>query len=196
MSPPAARRTHLREKLLRHHFAAPDIDAVSLERAVRFLDRTYNGDMCAGLQFALIASLVREDAGIRGHHDLLLPVLVLNNHHASVDAGDRLIDRAVCHRAVRPRIPWPMTLFQPSLRLRPDRHLYSPLAPVRLRHGTDADIRTRLDVGDRPFDNAEHRSIRGEVDLYLTEFLRFDRQHVAVKVFDGAGNTHRGWLLR
>src|SRR5262245_52628206 len=196
MSQPAARRTRPRDGLLRHHLAAPDIDAVGLKRAIRLFDRTYDRDTRTGLQFALIARLVREDDGIRRHDDFLLPILVLNNHHTPVDAGNRLIDRAVCHRAVRPRVPRPMTLVQPSLRLRQDRHLYSPLAPVRLRSGADADKCTLLDVGDCCLGDTEHGGIGGEVDLHLTELFRFDRKHAAVEIADCAGNRYRGRLLR
>src|SRR5262245_12470505 len=196
MLQPAARRTRPRDGLLRHHLAAPDIDAVGLKRTIRFFDRTHDRDTRAGLQFALIARLVREDLGIRGHDDFLLSVLVLNNHHTSIDAGDRLIDSAVCHRAVRPRVPRPVALVQPSLRLRQDRHLNGPLASVRLRSGADADKSTRLDVGDCRLGDAEHGRIGGEVNLHLTELFRFDRKHAAVEVLDCAGNAYRRRLLR
>src|SRR6185503_13049694 len=82
MFPRAARHMHPRGGLLRHHLAAPDIDAVGFKRAIRLFDRTYNRDMGAGFQLALIACLISEDTGIRRHDDFLLPVLVFNNHHA------------------------------------------------------------------------------------------------------------------
>src|SRR6185503_12925678 len=117
---------------------------VGFKRTIRLFDRTHDRDMCAGLQLALVTCLVSENVGVRGHDDFLLSVLVFNDHHASVDAGDRLIDGAVRHRAVRPRIPRPVALAQPTLRFRQYCNLKRPLAPVRLRSGADADIRTGL----------------------------------------------------
>ena len=65
MFPLAARRMRRRGGLLRHHLAAPDIDAVGLKRAIRLLDRSHDRNMRTGLQLALIARLISEDARIR-----------------------------------------------------------------------------------------------------------------------------------
>src|SRR5262249_23706921 len=188
--------THPRDGLLRHNLAAPDIDAVCFKRAIRLFDRTYNRDMGARFKLALIACLISEDTGFRRHDDFLLSVLVFNNYHAPIDTGHCLIDSAVRHRAVRPRIPWPVPFAQPTLRLRQDRHLNRPLAPVRLRSSADTDIRTRLDVSDRRRGDTEYRSVRGEIDFHLTELFRFDRQHTTIEVLDGARNAYRGRFLR
>ena len=94
-------------RLLRHHLAAPDIDAVSLQRTIRLFQRADDGDMGARLELALVAHRIAEDAGIGRHYDLLLAALVFDHHHLAVDAAHRLIDGTIGHGAVRPRIPGP-----------------------------------------------------------------------------------------
>ena len=45
----------LNRGLLRYHLAAPDIDAVGLQRAIRLLYRAHDRDMRARLELALVA---------------------------------------------------------------------------------------------------------------------------------------------
>ncbi len=177
-------------ELLRHHVAAANIDAIGRERAVRLLLRAQNCDMRAGLQLALVADRIGEDDSLRRHHDLLLAALILDREHLTVDAGDGLIDRAVGHGAVRPRTPRPEALAYSALHRREHRHLDGALAAVGLRHGADADIGARLDIGERRLADAEHSGVVGEPDLQFAELLGFDRQHMAVEAFDRAGDTH------
>src|SRR5262249_6308004 len=113
----AVRHTRRPDVLLRHHFAPPDIDAIGLQRAIRFLECPHDRNMCARLQLALISRHISENGSLRRHYDLLFAPLVPDCHYLPVDTGHRLIDGAVGHRAVWTRIPWPMALAQPALRL-------------------------------------------------------------------------------
>src|SRR6476646_8678734 len=61
----AARHMRRRDELLRYYPAAPNIDAVSFQRAVRFLDRAHNRDVRARLQLVFITYYISEDNGIR-----------------------------------------------------------------------------------------------------------------------------------
>ena len=155
--------------LLRHHLAAPDIDAVGLQRAVRLLQRAHDRDMRARLELVLVADRISVNDRVGRHHDLLLAALVFDHHHPAVDARHRLIDGAIGHGAVRPRIPRPVTLASPRCDFGKHRHLDGALTAVRLRHGADADKGARLDVGERRLAHAEHHHVIGEIDLHLAE---------------------------
>ena len=63
--------------LLRYYLAASNIDAISLQRAIGFLDRTHNCDVRAWLQLAFITYYISEDNSIGRYNDLLFPSLYL-----------------------------------------------------------------------------------------------------------------------
>src|SRR5205085_700093 len=195
MSPRAAQPMRRRGRLLRYHFAAPNIDTVGLQRAIRFLECADNCNMRARLEFILIASHISTDDSIGRHYNFLFTILVSDHHHLAIDTGDRLVDGTVGHRTVRPGVPRSMTLTQSALRFGQNRHLDCTLAPIRLWHGTDADIRAWLDIGERRLGDAEYCRVRGETDLHLSELVRFDRQYMTVETLDHAGDAH-SLLLR
>ena len=133
-----------RARLLRHHFAAPNIDAVGFQRTVGLLERAHDSDTRTGLELALIAHHISTGSTASGGTTIFFsPSLYLTITTLPIDAGDRLVDRAIGHRAVRPRVPRPMALAQPALRFGQNRHLDRALASIRLRHRADADIRRR-----------------------------------------------------
>src|SRR5690242_19140706 len=117
MSRRAAQRTRRRGALLRHHFAAPDINAVGFQRSIRLLDCAHDRNMRARLQLTLIGRYISPDDSIGRHHYFLFAVLIFDHHDLTAHARNSLIDGSVGHRAVWPRVPRPMPLAQPALRL-------------------------------------------------------------------------------
>src|SRR5450830_2049263 len=67
--------------LLRHHLAAADIDAVGLQRTIRLLQRTHDGNMRARLELGFITDHIGADDGVGRHHDLLLASLIFDHQN-------------------------------------------------------------------------------------------------------------------
>src|SRR6185437_12936775 len=164
--------------------------------AIRLLYRTHDRDMRARLELALVANHVRADDGVVRDDDLLLATLVFDGHRGPVNALHGLIDRAIGHSAVRPRVPRTVALAQPALRLGHHRYLDGALAAVSLRHGADAYIGARFDIGDRTLGNAYHREVSGNVDFHLAELRGFHREYMPVEAFHHAIDPHGLRLLR
>src|ERR1700730_7819993 len=91
---------------VRYEVAAADIDARRLERSVRLLGGSRDGDAGARLELALVADDIGDDLRIRSDDDLLLAILVLEHHDLAVHAGHRGVDRCIGHCGVWP-IPRP-----------------------------------------------------------------------------------------
>src|SRR6185437_843197 len=82
---------------LRRHAADADVDAGSLQRAIRLLLGIVDGDVGARLQLVLAAGHVHTDFCIRADNDFLLATFVRDGHDLTVDAGNGTPRRPVGH---------------------------------------------------------------------------------------------------
>src|SRR5690242_15929854 len=134
---------------IRNDAAAADIDAVGFPGAVELALRAQDRDLGADFQLAARADRVSEEARAGRNDDALLAVLVLDRDHLPVDAGDRLGDGGVGHRAFRRAVPRPEALAEAALALGEDGDADGALAAVGIGRRADADEGAGLDLGER-----------------------------------------------